>query len=76
MSGGERKRLSVARALLRTAAWLVLDEPSEGLDATTEALLVERLRAHLDATGQGLILISHRLPPLALCSERISVSPG
>ena len=76
LSGGERKRLSVARALLRTAAWLVLDEPSEGLDATTEALLVERLRAHLDATGQGLILISHRLPPLALCSERISVSPG
>jgi ATP-binding cassette subfamily C protein CydC len=76
LSGGERKRLSVARALLRTAAWLVLDEPSEGLDATTEALLLERLRARLDATGQGLILVSHRLPPLALCSERISVSSG
>jgi ATP-binding cassette subfamily C protein CydC len=54
----------------------VLDEPSEGLDATTEALLIERLKAHLDATGQGLILISHRLPPLDLCTRAISLSPA
>ena len=60
LSGGQRKRLALARALLSNKPWLVLDEPSEGLDAKTETLLAKRLRANLDATGRGLILVSHR----------------
>ena len=70
LSGGERRRLGLARAYLRTAAWLVLDEPTEGLDADTEAAVLAALEQRLRATGQGLVLISHRDAPLALC-ERI-----
>lgn len=74
LSGGERRRLNLARALLRPAPWLVLDEPTEGLDAVTEARVLAGLSAHLARTGQGLILISHRLAPLALCDRRIEAT--
>ncbi|AYV46720.1 ABC transporter ATP-binding protein [Caulobacter flavus] len=73
LSGGERRRLSLARALLRDAPWLLLDEPTEGLDAATEALVVARLDARLRETGQGLVLVSHRRAPLALCERSMSV---
>ena len=72
-SGGERRRLGLARAYLRRAPWLVLDEPTEGLDAISEARVVDRLRRRLDRTGQGLILISHRPAPRTLCDTEIRV---
>jgi ATP-binding cassette subfamily C protein CydC len=68
LSGGERKRLSLARALLAERPWLLLDEPSEGLDAATEAELVRRVDAWLHSTGAGLVLVSHRPAPLALAT--------
>ncbi len=74
LSGGERRRLGLARAYLRPAPWLVLDEPTEGLDAVTEARVLERLAARLRRTGQGLILISHRPAPLTLCDTTLCVS--
>lgn len=74
LSGGERKRLSLARALLTRRPWLLLDEPTEGLDAATEALLISRLRIWLDRTGTGLILISHRPAPLTLTDRQVPVS--
>ena len=74
LSGGERRRLGLARAYLRPAPWLVLDEPTEGLDALTEARVLVRLQQHLHRTGQGLILISHRPGPLEMCNHRLEVS--
>lgn len=74
LSGGERRRLALARAYLRPAPWLVLDEPTEGLDAATEAEVVEALRLHLQRTGRGLLLVSHRTAPLGLCPRRLDVS--
>jgi ATP-binding cassette subfamily C protein CydC len=74
LSGGERKRLSLARALLAERPWLLLDEPTEGLDAATEATLVARLAAWLDATDSGLVVVSHRPAPLALATRRIAVA--
>ncbi|ATQ44999.1 ABC transporter ATP-binding protein [Caulobacter mirabilis] len=75
LSGGERRRLSLARALLRPAPWLLLDEPTEGLDAWTEALVLKRLAKRLDQTGQGLIIVSHREVPCDLARRRVEVTP-
>lgn len=74
LSGGERRRLALARAFLRAAPWLVLDEPSEGLDVATEAAVVGALGRRLTRTGQGLLLVSHRLAPLALCTQRLEIN--
>lgn len=68
LSGGEQKRLSLARALLAERPWLLLDEPTEALDLTTEAELVAKLDRWLSATGTGLILASHRPGPQTLCA--------
>jgi ATP-binding cassette subfamily C protein CydC len=73
LSGGERRRLSLARALLRDAPWLLLDEPTEGLDPATEALVVRRLDARLRRTGQGLVLVSHRPAPRTLCDRALAI---
>lgn len=74
LSGGERRRLGLARAYLRDAPWLVLDEPTEGLDAGTEAQVLEGLARRLASRRQGLILVSHRSAPTALCDRVIDVS--
>lgn len=71
LSGGQRKRLALARALLAGRRWLLLDEPTEGLDATTEAALVARLGAWLEATGTGLVVASHRPAPLGLAPRGV-----
>ena len=73
LSGGERRRLGLARAFLRNAPWLVLDEPTEGLDAETEARVLAALDRRLADGGQGLILVSHRPAPMRLCPLQVRV---
>lgn len=73
LSGGQRRRLALARALLAGKPWLLLDEPSEGLDAATEARLRDSLAQWLDRTGTGLVLVSHRPAMAALCDLAIDV---
>jgi ATP-binding cassette subfamily C protein CydC len=73
LSGGQRKRIAIARALLAGRPWLLLDEPSEGLDAATEAELIIRLKAEIDRRRCGLILISHRPAMLALAERQIAI---
>ncbi len=73
LSGGERKRLALARAYLRDAPVLVLDEPTEGLDSATEAFVVSRLEQRLRHKNQGLILVSHREAPRRLASEVLAI---
>ncbi len=74
LSGGERKRLALARAYLRPAPVLVLDEPTEGLDLQTEAFVVERLDQRLKREDQGLILISHREGPRRLAQQVLELN--
>ncbi|MGX9462669.1 heme ABC transporter ATP-binding protein/permease CydC [Shewanella sp. A14] len=62
LSGGEQRRIGVARALLRNAPLLLLDEPTEGLDKRTER---EILSVLLDfAQNKTLLMISHRTTAL------------
>lgn len=71
LSGGQRKRLSIARAILAGKPWLLLDEPSEGLDMVTEARLARRLDTWLRDTGTGLVVVSHRRTLLALAGKDV-----
>jgi ATP-binding cassette subfamily C protein CydC len=61
LSGGQAKRVAIARALLRNAPLLILDEPTEGLDPETAAQVMGNILTQVEAQGQGLLLITHRL---------------
>ncbi|GAB0113230.1 amino acid ABC transporter ATP-binding/permease protein [Acidisoma sp. C75] len=73
LSGGERRRVALARAYLRPAPWLLLDEPTAGLDRETETLVVARLAARLRRTGQGALIVSHRAAPLQICASVLRI---
>ena len=59
VSGGQGRRLALARALLSPAPILILDEPCSGLDATTERAFLATLNEV--GSGRTVILITHRL---------------
>jgi ATP-binding cassette subfamily C protein CydC len=58
LSGGQARRLAVARAFLKDAPILLLDEPTEGLDAASETIVLEALKRLM--AGRTTLLISHR----------------
>jgi ATP-binding cassette subfamily C protein CydC len=74
LSGGQRKRLSLARAVLAGRPWLLLDEPSEGLDPTIEALMLAKLDTWLTQTGTGLVLVTHRPAMLSLAHQQLALA--
>jgi ATP-binding cassette subfamily C protein CydC len=63
LSGGQARRIAIARALLRDAPVLLLDEPTEGLDADTERALMDAL--HELMAGRTVLMITHRPTALA-----------
>jgi thiol reductant ABC exporter CydC subunit len=73
ISGGERQRLAIARALLADFPLLILDEPAEHLDTTTADAIVSDVLAASDA---GVLLITHRLTPLPAADEVIVLDRG
>lgn len=73
LSGGQRSRLSLARALLKPAPFLILDEPSADLDTETERLVIDLARE--EKKRRGVLLISHRAAALGACDELVAM-PG
>ena len=70
LSGGQRQRIAIARAFIRQAPILVLDEPTTGLDADSTRLVVGALRTLM--RGTTTIIISHD-PGLVRCADRVLV---
>ena len=70
LSGGEQRRLALARAFLRQATLVVLDEPTAGLDAVNEQLVGNAVRRL--AAGRTVLVISHREETLRQV-ERVAV---
>lgn len=71
ISGGEARRVALARALLIDAPILVLDEPTEGLDGDTERRLLDALFAR--TVGRTLILLTHRPAALQGVDRRLTL---
>jgi ATP-binding cassette subfamily C protein CydC len=79
VSGGERRRLLLARAVLAPAPLLLVDEPAEHLDpATADALVTSLLAGPPTPAGgaRGVVVVTHRLTPLAAADEVLWVESG
>lgn len=74
LSGGELRRLAIARALLHDAPLMLLDEPTEGLDATTESQMLELLAEVM--REKTLLMVTHRLRGLARFDQIIVMDNG
>jgi ATP-binding cassette subfamily C protein CydC len=74
LSGGEQRRIGVARALLRDAPLLLLDEPTEGLDKRTERDILSTIFAH--SSNKTVLMISHRTTSLSTMDRCFSLSNG
>lgn len=73
-SGGERQRLSIARAILRDAPILMLDEPTSALDAQSEASIRQALNVLSD--GRTTLVIAHRLATIMDADQIVVMDQG
>jgi ATP-binding cassette, subfamily C, bacterial CydCD len=73
LSAGERQRLALARAFVRDAPLLVLDEPTASLDAETEAEVLDAVRRLTE--GRTALVVAHR-PALVALADRVVVLPA
>ena len=74
LSGGELRRLAIARALLHDAPVMLLDEPTEGRDATTESQILDLLAEVM--REKTVLMVTHRLRGLARFNQIIVMDNG
>ncbi len=73
LSGGQQQRCAIAMALAGRPRVLLLDEPTTGLDVTTQVHILELLRDLCRASGVAMVFVSHDLGAIARISDRVAV---
>ena len=73
LSGGEKQRISLARAFLHDAPCILLDEPTSNLDALNEGMILKTLKAQ---KGKTILLVSHRPSTMRIADTLLSVENG
>ncbi|WP_168171836.1 ABC transporter ATP-binding protein [Viridibacillus sp. FSL H7-0596] len=74
ISGGEKQRLAIARAILKDSPIILLDEPTSALDANTEFLLQSKMEEVFK--GKTIILVAHRLATIRKASKILVLDNG
>jgi len=74
LSGGERQRIALARAFLKDAPIVILDEPTSSVDVKTEAIIMEAMDKLM--SGRTCFMIAHRLGTLEHCDARVVIEEG
>ena len=74
LSGGQKQRIAIARAILRDAPILILDEPTTGLDAVAEQIVMDALERAV--AGRTTLIIAHRLTTVRLADRIVVLHRG
>lgn len=73
LSGGQRQRVMIAMALANEPELLIADEPTTALDVTTQAQIISLLKKLQKKKSLGVLLITHNLPLVRKCADRVFV---
>src|SRR5690606_6100415 len=73
LSGGQKQRVAIAMALSASPDLLVLDEPTTSLDVTTEAAILDLVRAQVSAAQAAALYVTHNLGVVAQLCDRVTV---
>ncbi|MFV0353216.1 MAG: ATP-binding cassette domain-containing protein [Oscillospiraceae bacterium] len=74
LSGGQKRRVALARAVMASSDVLVLDEPFKGLDTVTRQTAFNYVRQHLD--GRTMLLVTHDEEEAQQCARRVTLTAG
>ena len=74
ISSGQRRRIGVARALIKDAEVLILDEPTAGLDAASEATVLAAVADFARSRNRAVLLVAHRPAALAIADCVVSIN--
>jgi ATP-binding cassette subfamily B protein len=74
ISGGERQRIAMARAFLKDAPVLILDEPTSSIDSRTEAVILDALEHLME--GRTTLIVAHRLSTLRRADRILVINAG